>query len=633
MPETAAKIQYEFNDFRLDPQQRLLLSGPEGRPIPLPPKQFDTLLYFVERRGELLDKTTLMRAIWPNIVVEENSLNQNISALRRVLGESPGEHRFIVTEPGRGYRFVADVRTITVGAPESRARTPEAPAAVSARAPGMTSPTRSSIAVLPFANLTGDPAKEYFSDGMAEELIHTLARLPGLRVPARTSSFAYKGRNIDVRQIARDLQVAAVLEGSVRSAGERIRVTAQLIDAETGYHLWSQNYDRKFDDLFELQDALATEIVRTLRSSLHGDLSGALPHAPPTHDIEAYHLYLRSLDLSDNPIVNLPRALGDLQRAVERDPKFARAHAALTSLRSLALVVGVSVPGTLADAEKQALQALALDATHGATYGALGIIYAGQARWVEAQEKFDIALARDDADPQLHQAYGLHLAGSVGHVSRFLQASLQAGRLAPAWITGVMTIGVAYTVLGLTDEARRFLDLALDLGLGRTAGPVPDALSTLAVRAGRYEDAAEMMIAALPPNWRAVNGEETVRSVFEGMAEPARRSAALDRLNRLCADLHVQDAPEFVRRRLITWYSGLGGLTEAFALLNRSLDLFAKSGTIGTAWAFIWMPEMLPVRQDARFQDLCRRLRLFEYWEKHGAPDNCELRDGRLICH
>jgi TolB-like protein len=288
MPESAAKIHYEFNDFRLDPQQRLLLTRAGGRPIPLAPKVFETLLYFVERRGELLDKPTLMKAIWPNIVVEENSLNQNISALRRALGESPGEHRFIVTEPGRGYRFVADVRTITVPASAQRAAAQvEAAPTATAVTPSVTSAARSSIAVLPFANLTGDPAKEYFSDGMAEELIHTLARLPGLRVPARTSSFAYKGRNIDVRQIARDLQVAAVLEGSVRSAGERIRVTAQLIDAESGYHLWSQNYDRKFDDLFALQDALATEIVRTLRSSLRGDLSGALPHAPPTHDIEA----------------------------------------------------------------------------------------------------------------------------------------------------------------------------------------------------------------------------------------------------------------------------------------------------------------------------------------------------------
>jgi TolB-like protein len=566
--------------------------------------------------------------------VEENSLNQNISALRRVLGESPGEHRFIVTEPGRGYRFVADVKTITVPASVARAGAQsEVARPLSVSTPSTRSSAGSSIAVLPFANLTGDPAKEYFSDGMAEELIHTLARLPGLRVPARTSSFAYKGRNIDVRQIARDLQVNVVLEGSVRSAGERVRVTAQLIDAESGYHLWSQNYDRKFEDLFELQDALATEIVRALRSSLGGDLSGALPHAPPTRDIEAYHLYLRSLELADNPIVNLPRAAQDLQRAIDRDPQFARAHTALTNLRSLALVIGVNVSGTLADAEKQALQALALDPTQGATYQALGIIYAAQGRWLEAQEKFDIALARDDTDPQLHQAYGLHMAGSVGLVSRFLEASLQAQRLAPAWITGLFTIGVAYSILGRTEESRRFMDLALDLGLARTAGPVPDVLSLFAMRAGRYEEAAELMIAGAPPPFRTANGDDTVRGVFAGMAESARRNAALERLNGLCADLPVRDAPDFIRRRFVVWYTCLGGLTEAFELLNLSLDLFAKSGTIGTAWAFIWMPELLPLRQDARFQDFVQRLKLFDYWKVHGPPDACELRNGRLICH
>src|SRR5215470_4332190 len=150
MPETAAKIQYEFNDFRLDPQQRLLLSGADRRPIPLSPKVFDTLLYFVERRGELLDKTTLLKAIWPNVVVEENSLNQNISALRRVLGESPGEHRFIVTEPGRGYRFVADVRTVNASASAARATTQtEVPLPLSASASGSTTSARTSIAVLP----------------------------------------------------------------------------------------------------------------------------------------------------------------------------------------------------------------------------------------------------------------------------------------------------------------------------------------------------------------------------------------------------------------------------------------------------------------------------------------------------
>ena len=185
--------------------------------------------------------------------------------------------------------------------------------------------------------------------------------------------------------------------------------------------------------------------------------------------------------------------------------------------------MGVNVPGSLADAEKQALQALALDPAQGATYGALGIIYAAQGRWLEAQQKFDVALARDNGDPSLHQQYGLHLAGSVGHVRRFLDCSLQAQRLAPAWITALFTIGVAYTILGRTDEARRFMGLAVDLGLTRVAGPVPDVLSLFAMRTGRYDEALRIMLEALPPQLQAVDGEDTVKSVFAGMAEPVRR--------------------------------------------------------------------------------------------------------------
>jgi TolB-like protein len=222
---------YEFGGFRLDPIKRTLHSKASGKPTPLSPRVFDTLLYLVEHRGEVLEKATLLKAIWPKVVVEENSLNQSISTLRRVLGESPGEHRFIVTVPGRGYRFVADVQSLDTVS--------NAPVA---SIPARGSRMPASVAVLPFANLTREPDKEYFGDGMAEELIHMLSRLPGLSVPARTSSFAYKGRNTDVRQIAGDLGVATVLEGAVRSAGERIRVTAQLVDGRTGFHLWSQSF-------------------------------------------------------------------------------------------------------------------------------------------------------------------------------------------------------------------------------------------------------------------------------------------------------------------------------------------------------------------------------------------------------
>ena len=239
------QVVYEFGDFRLDPGRQQLTC--DGSVVPLKARAFDLLVYFAEHPGELVDKTTLMRAIWPNVVVEENNLSQHLSALRQALGDGAQGRQFIVTVARRGYRFVADVRQLngTKGATSDVAASVKVP----------------SVAVLPFANLSGDAEKEYFGDGMADELIHLLSRVPGLKVPARTSSFAYKGKNLHVRDIARDLGVAAVLEGSVRSAGELIRVTAQLIDAASGYHFWSQSYERPFRDIFRLQDEIANAIL------------------------------------------------------------------------------------------------------------------------------------------------------------------------------------------------------------------------------------------------------------------------------------------------------------------------------------------------------------------------------------
>ncbi len=315
MSEPEGPAAYEFGSFRLDSRQRLLLARDTRQPIALAPKVFDMLLYLVERRGRLVEKEELMRAIWPNVVVEDNSLNRSISTLRRVLGENPGEHRFIATQPGRGYRFVAEV---SAADGSSQAAMSEITSAARPAEPSYEAAP--SIAVLPFANLTRDPEKEYFSDGMAEELIYRFARVPGLRVAARTSVFAYKGRNADVRQIARDLGVGAVLEGSVRGAGERIRVTAQLVDGQTGYHLWSQSYDREFADLFQLQDELAAAIVPALGSRMHVSLPAGEVSGRPTESLEAYELYLQAnairFQLGDE---NLRLAEKLYQRAIALD--------------------------------------------------------------------------------------------------------------------------------------------------------------------------------------------------------------------------------------------------------------------------------------------------------------------------
>jgi TolB-like protein/Tfp pilus assembly protein PilF len=634
MTEPVAKIFYEFREFRLDPQQRLLTVGADARPIPLPPKVFDTLLYFVERRGELLDKATLLKAVWPNVVVEENSLNQNISVIRRALGESPGEHRFIVTEPGRGYRFVADVsvaaasQSSSVQAASDRPGTAVAPTAATAE-------QRKSIAVLPFANLTGDPAKEYFSDGMSEELLHTLARIPGLKVPSRTSSFSYKGRNMDVRQIARDLDVGVVLEGSVRSAGERIRITAQLIDGHNGFHLWSQHYDREFGDLFKLQDELASAIVETLRMTLGGHGADQSWHEPPTRDLEAYHLYLQAMAMQarmTDDSYALPKAFELLQLAIERDPGFARAYSAIAAYRAIALALDVPIPGTLADAERDVLRGIALDPTLGSTHAALGIIYSAQGKWLSAEDRFRDAFACDEADPPSKQGYGLHLLGTLGFLQRFMEVSHEAHRLAPAWIATALNLAVSHALLDQAQPAHKYLALALGLGLPRSAPPVPDLLAQLALREGRRDEAAEIMVATLPPRLAADGGGDTVRQLYAALHRGVTGGVVVDAVDALRARALPAEMTQMMRRRLMVWYTGIGAVDQAFELINESLDLFARSGTIGTAWAYLWMREMLPFRNDARFQSLCRRMGFFDYWNKYGAPDNAELRGGVLIC-
>ena len=619
-----AKIFYEFNDFRLDVQQRLLTAAGNGQPIPLPPKAFETLLYFVERRGELLEKTAIMRVVWPNIIVEENSLNQNISIIRRALGETPGQHRFIVTEPGRGYRFVAEVSAVAEQPPPTRA---PPPAQVS-------SAQRGSIAVLAFANLTGDPAKEYFSDGMAEELIHTLARIPGLKVPSRTSSFSYKGRNTDMRQIARDLDVAAVLEGSVRSAGERIRATAQLIDAQTGFHLWSQHYDREFGDLFKLQDELAHSIVASLRSALGGHGAAESLPEPPTKDLEAYNLYLQAMSVhaTSSPFDGLQRAMRLLERAVDRDPLFARAHAAIASVRAVAIVLDIPLPGTLADSEREVLRGLALDPSLGTAHATLGIIHAAQGKWTSAQERFQDAFARDANDPSARQAYGMHLLGSVGSLREYAQSSIEAHRLAPAWLPAILNLAVAHLVLDETADAHKYVELAADLGVVRKGPLMSDLIAQIALRQGRYDEAAETMISALAPDIAAEGGGDTVRQVFRALGDRAEAVAPVIALDALRARATTAGMTQFMKRRFMLWYTYLGALDRSFAVANESFDYFAQSGTIGSAWSFLWMREMLPFRQDPRFQPMCRRMRLFEYWSKHGPPDHCELRGSTLIC-
>jgi TolB-like protein len=310
-----------FGPFRLSLGRRELLKN--GAAVPLGSRAFDLLAALVQRQGNVVSKDELLTEVWPGTVVEENNLQVQISALRRALGEGPEGSRYLLTVPGRGYRFVAPVER-TAGLPSSPALPEPVPPLAGAPLP---LPEKPSIAVLPFANLSGDPEQEYFADGMAEEILTALSHCTWLFVIARNSSFTYKGRAIDVRTVGQELGVRYVLEGSVRRGGNRLRFTGQLIDAITGAHIWADRFDGDLSDVFDLQDRITENVVAAIEPKLQLAEIERLKHKTVT-DLNAYDHLLRAQQLEyEFTEESLDMALAHLRQALAIDPTYAPAMA------------------------------------------------------------------------------------------------------------------------------------------------------------------------------------------------------------------------------------------------------------------------------------------------------------------
>ena len=363
--ELQPHVVYQFGDFRLDAGRRLVFAGNSSNQLHIKPKLVEALLLFVEHRGELLTKDRLMAELWPGLVVEENSLAQVISGLRRVLGEGPGENRYVATVPGRGYRFVADVdRLPAIETADAVTKTLAQPVVTRRRNPrgqlvalislavvlGMAvltydryarwwlseTPERTAgpadarlpsrtVAVLPFQNLSADDGNDYLAVGFAESILHRLAGIPDLTVIARTSSFAFRDRSVDAREIGLALNARYLLEGSLQHSAHKLRVTAQLVDAETGAHLWSLRFDRTVDDIFQVEDEISNGIADALQVSLREPTH---PHA--RFGTEAYLAYLQGQALvGSRTVSDAELAIERFSRAIEIAPDFAAAYAAL----------------------------------------------------------------------------------------------------------------------------------------------------------------------------------------------------------------------------------------------------------------------------------------------------------------
>jgi TolB-like protein len=310
-----------FHDFALDGRRRELRRS--GALVALEPKVFDLLAYLIDHRDRVISRDELISVIWEGRIVSESALASCINAARAAIGDNGDEQRLIKTFPRKGIRFVGTVQ-------EDDAE-PQTPAKASAAESG--SPVavadRPSIAVLPFQNLSSEPEQDYFVDGVVGDIISDLSRIKWLFVTARNSSFVYKGKAVDVKQVARDLGVRYILEGSVRKVGDRVRIAAELIEAQTGVHLWAERYDRLYDDIFALQDELTMSVIGAIEPNLRKIEIERVRRKRP-ESLDAYDLALQALPYTySHRAEDADHAIPLLKRALELEPGYPAAHASL----------------------------------------------------------------------------------------------------------------------------------------------------------------------------------------------------------------------------------------------------------------------------------------------------------------
>jgi TolB-like protein/tetratricopeptide (TPR) repeat protein len=280
-------LRYLFEEYAFDTDRRELLRA-DGV-ISIAPQVFDLLDYLIRNRGRVVSKDDLINAIWNGRVVSDSALTTRLNAARTAIGDSGEQQRLIKTLPRKGFRFVGAVREAQEPGGAAAADYPEEPPK-----PAVTLPNKPSIAVLPFANLSSDPEQDYFADGMVEDIITGLSRSKSLFVIARHSSFTYKGKAVDIKRVGNELGVRYVLEGSVRKAGNRVRITGQLVDATTGNHIWADRYDSTLEDIFDLQDRVTMSVIGSIAPQLErAEIARA--QRKPTESLEAYDYYLRAL--------------------------------------------------------------------------------------------------------------------------------------------------------------------------------------------------------------------------------------------------------------------------------------------------------------------------------------------------
>jgi TolB-like protein len=413
-------VEFLFSDHRLDTDRRELRRGSEA--IAVEPQVFDLLVYLVENRDRVVSKDDLIASVWGGRIVSDSTLTSRINAARKAVGDSGGAQKLIRTIARKGIRFVGDVR-VDDGGPADDANERSRPA--------LPLPDRPAIAVLPFTNMTDDPAQDYFSDGISEDIITALSKLRWFFVIARNSSFVYKGKAVHLKQIAAELGVGYVVEGSVRRAGERVRITAQLNDVATGSHIWAQRYDRELADVFAVQDEITEAIVAAIEPQLYAAENFHARRKPPD-SLDAWDLVMRALShywrvtRQDNVVA---QAL--LEKATTIDPHYGQAFGVLATSHTFGAHMGWEDMAAVAPvAERAAAAALHADSEDPWAHYALGCVYLFARRFDDSLAEFETALRLNPNFSLAQGYYGLALA-YCGRWEEAAVAAQRAMRLSP----------------------------------------------------------------------------------------------------------------------------------------------------------------------------------------------------------
>ena len=507
-------MRYLFEDYALDTERRELRRG--NAPVAVEPKVFDLLAYVIENRERVVSRDDLIAHVWGGRIVSEAALARCINGARSAIGDSGEAQRLIKTLPRKGLRFVGGVREEQV--PFGSAA--DAAAGTGRTAPTLALPDRPSIAMLPLDNLSGDKGHDYFSDGITEDILTQLSRFSELFVIARNSSFQYKGKAVDARQVGRELGVRYVLQGSVRRGGDRVRISVQLADAVTGAQRWAERYDRQLDDVFAVQDEVASTIVAILAAHVNkAEIERTLSKAPETW--QAYDYYLRAADrrasfLSSLKATELYETRRLLERALAIDPNYARAYAWLARTHMAAWVLSLDEdylnPLSLDRAHQLARKAVQLDSNLPDAHAALGLALLRRHEHEAAIAEFERAIV---LNPNFTHWVFAEVLVYAGDPARAIEAVERHMRLDPFYMPQApLWLGFAHYMLKQYSQAlpplREYVSRAPNFRGGHAC------LAATYAQLGKLEEAraeaAEVL--RIEPNW-TIEGTQARLSTFK----------------------------------------------------------------------------------------------------------------------